>query len=59
MNTGMDDQLARCLVAEQEGWGLVHNSNHSFKDSIENLFSLEVKEIDINQTVLKFWPLKY
>ncbi|MDA8545602.1 hypothetical protein N9K60_02310 [Candidatus Poseidoniales archaeon] len=23
MNTGMDDQLARCKVAEQEGWGIV------------------------------------
>ena len=23
MNTGMDDQLARCRVAEEEGWGLV------------------------------------
>ena len=23
MNTGMDDQLARCKVAEEEGWGLV------------------------------------
>ena len=23
MNTGMDDQLARCKVAEEEGWGMV------------------------------------
>jgi UDP-N-acetylglucosamine--N-acetylmuramyl-(pentapeptide) pyrophosphoryl-undecaprenol N-acetylglucosamine transferase len=23
MNTGMDDQLARCKVAEEEGWGIV------------------------------------
>jgi len=23
MNTGMDDQLARCRVAEKEGWGIV------------------------------------
>ena len=23
MNTGMDDQLARCMVAEKEGWGIV------------------------------------
>lgn len=23
LNTGMDDQLARCKVAEEEGWGLV------------------------------------
>ena len=26
MNTGMDDQLARCKVAEQEGWGIVLES---------------------------------
>ncbi|MED5376314.1 MAG: hypothetical protein VX892_07385, partial [Candidatus Thermoplasmatota archaeon] len=24
MNTGMDDQLARCEVAEKEGWGIVN-----------------------------------
>jgi len=23
MDTGMDDQVARCKIAEQEGWGLV------------------------------------
>jgi hypothetical protein len=23
MKTGMDDQLARCKVAEEEGWGIV------------------------------------
>jgi hypothetical protein len=23
MNTGMDDQKARCEIAEQEGWGIV------------------------------------
>lgn len=26
MNTGMDDQLARCKVAEEEGWGIVLES---------------------------------
>ena len=26
MNTGMDDQLARCKVAEKEGWGIVLES---------------------------------
>ncbi len=29
MNTGMDDQLARCKVAEQEGWGIVVEQRHS------------------------------
>ena len=27
MNTGMDDQLARCNVAEEEGWGFVSENN--------------------------------
>ncbi len=40
MNTGMDDQLARCVVAEKEGWGLVHNPNNSFSNSIQNLFEM-------------------
>ena len=26
MSTGMDDQYARCIVAEQEGWGIVLQS---------------------------------
>ena len=33
MNTGMDDQLARCKVAEQEGWGIVLENRT--KDSIK------------------------
>ena len=24
MDTGMDDQVARCKIAEEEGWGLLH-----------------------------------
>jgi UDP:flavonoid glycosyltransferase YjiC (YdhE family) len=32
MNTGMDDQLARCMVAEREGWGIVLERRS--KDSI-------------------------
>ena len=31
MNTGMDDQLARCKVAEGEGWGIVLESRTSAK----------------------------
>ena len=48
MNTGMDDQFARCKVAEEEGWGLVHPSSTSISSSIEKLlmhtFSLSVEE---------------
>ena len=29
MSTGMDDQLARCLAAEDEGWGLVVRTNRT------------------------------
>ncbi len=29
MNTGMDDQLARCKVAEEEGWGIVLKTRNS------------------------------
>ena len=32
MNTGMDDQLARCRIAEEEGWGIVLENRN--KDSI-------------------------
>ena len=34
MNTGMDDQLARCKVAEEEGWGIVLESRN--KKTIEH-----------------------
>jgi UDP:flavonoid glycosyltransferase YjiC (YdhE family) len=32
MNTGMDDQLARCKVAEEEGWGFVQSAQSLSKD---------------------------
>ena len=37
MSTGMDDQLARCKVAEQEGWGLVveQRTKENIRSSIE------------------------
>lgn len=35
MNTGMDDQLARCKVAEEEGWGIVLKIRN--KKSIETI----------------------
>ena len=28
METGMDDQLARCLIAEKEWWGFVVNERN-------------------------------
>jgi hypothetical protein len=42
MNTGMDDQLARCKVAEREGWGLVveERTKENIRSSIEALQSI-------------------
>jgi UDP-N-acetylglucosamine--N-acetylmuramyl-(pentapeptide) pyrophosphoryl-undecaprenol N-acetylglucosamine transferase len=39
MNTGMDDQLARCTVAEEEGWGLVLRHSTEMRDFIFALLS--------------------
>jgi len=47
MNTGMDDQLARCVVAEKEGWGIVHNPSKNFSHSIQNLFQMPEIESSI------------
>ena len=42
MNTGMDDQLARCKVAESEKWGVVleKRTEKSISQSIEHLLSI-------------------
>ena len=42
LNTGMDDQLSRCLVAEQEGWGIVLKSRteKSISESCGSLLNL-------------------
>jgi hypothetical protein len=42
MNTGMDDQLARCKVAEEEGWGLVleNRTGKEITHAIEHLLSI-------------------
>ena len=39
METGMDDQLARCKIAEEEGWGIVvpNRSRESIDESIHSL----------------------
>ena len=44
MNTGMDDQLARCSIAQAEGWGLVleNRTEASIAGSVENLLGLQV-----------------
>ena len=41
METGMDDQLARCKVAEEEGWGYVvkERTQKSIQEGIEMLLS--------------------
>ena len=41
MNTGMDDQLARCKVAEDEGWGIVvvNRNTSSISEGIAHLLS--------------------
>ncbi|MGB2038656.1 MAG: hypothetical protein ACPHX8_09320, partial [Candidatus Poseidoniaceae archaeon] len=45
MNTGMDDQLARCKVAEEEGWGIVLESRTPAKiaSSCVELCGMKVK----------------
>ncbi|MEC7391486.1 MAG: hypothetical protein VX655_05300, partial [Candidatus Thermoplasmatota archaeon] len=44
MNTGMDDQLARCKVAEDEDWGIVQQSNQQLSTSIDELLKMKSKE---------------
>jgi hypothetical protein len=42
----MDDQLARCKVAEKEGWGIVVEKRDakSIHQTIQKITSLEVSE---------------
>ena len=46
MNTGMDDQLARCNIAQKEGWGLVleERTEASIARSVEMLLELKVPD---------------
>ena len=41
MNTGMDDQLARCIIAEKQGWGevVIERDAESISSGIERLLS--------------------
>ncbi|MEC7272554.1 MAG: hypothetical protein VXV85_02790 [Candidatus Thermoplasmatota archaeon] len=43
METGMDDQLARCKVAEEEGWGYVvkERTQDSIREGVEKLLNLD------------------
>lgn len=52
MNTGMDDQLARCKVAEDEQWGLVllKRSEKSIWSSISKLLTIQRSKKSIIQT---------
>ena len=49
MNTGMDDQLARCKVAEEEGWGIVLKNRT--RDTIDNAI------LELLSTLSKARPL--
>ena len=50
MNTGMDDQLARCKIAETEGWGFVveKRTETTISDGVRNLLSGEEKSTSSN-----------
>ena len=47
METGMDDQLARCLIAEKEGWGFVvkERNEATIQEGIRNLLEHQRKNI--------------
>ena len=47
MNTGMDDQLARCKVSSQEGWGIVveNRTEENIANGVKALLAL--KRIDL------------
>jgi UDP-N-acetylglucosamine--N-acetylmuramyl-(pentapeptide) pyrophosphoryl-undecaprenol N-acetylglucosamine transferase len=49
MNTGMDDQLARCKVAKEEGWGIVLDTRN--KDAIVESCALLIRLIDTARIV--------
>ena len=47
MKTGMDDQLARCLIAEKEGWGFVvkERNETTIQEGIRNLLEHQPKNM--------------
>lgn len=53
METGMDDQLARCKVAEEEGWGHVvkERTQYSIHEGVKELLNLDkVKSLNASKT---------
>ena len=58
MDTGMDDQLARCKVASEEGWGIVlsQRDETSIGPSIEDLL-LRIGGTESNVVESGSWPL--
>ncbi len=51
METGMDDQLARCLIAEEEGWGFVvkKRNKEAIQEGICNLLEHQPEYISSEQ----------
>lgn len=49
MNTGMDDQLSRCKVAEEEGWGIVNENRSNLKECLKLVLDIR-KDTPIPQT---------
>ena len=51
METGMDDQLARCSAAELEGWGIILKKRDakSIQSSISELLQIEIKSKSISK----------
>ena len=52
MNTGMDDQLARCKVAIAENWGIVleKRTQRAIIDKIQTLLTLEKSELSFDSS---------
>lgn len=50
LETGMDDQLARCMVAEKEGWGIVEKkrTKAAIKTALQKIKSLKKISIDFS-----------
>ena len=50
LETGMDDQLARCMVAESEGWGVVEKkrTKGAIKKALEKLNSVRKISIEFS-----------
>ena len=47
MNTGMDDQLARCNVSSQEGWGIVveNRTEENIANGVKSLLALKIIDL--------------